>query len=135
VETGNRHPVTLPGVPLDLSRCPPALSADGRWLAAVTGDNAVAVVGVAPGAGVRTLPAGNPVRGLAFSPGGGLLAAGDAEGGVVVWDLATGRACRRFAGHRRDVVALAFAPAGDRLVSASEDGTALVWDTAGLATR
>ncbi len=68
--------------------------------------------------------------------------------GVTVWDLATGRECRRFIGHTRSVPgdvyygvvnpapvpAVAFTPKGDRVVSGCFDGTALVWDTAGLAT-
>jgi WD40 repeat protein len=70
------------------------------------------------------------VLSLAFAPHGGLLATGDHEGYVRLWDLSTGR--ERFAtrAHARGVTALAFSDDGRTLASASNhaDPAARLWD-------
>jgi WD40 repeat protein len=80
-------------------------------------------------------------RPFSFSPDGRLLATSGGRRGPVrgatphVWDLATGRDLRRFAGHRGAVTAIAITPEGRSLVSGSEDGTGLVWDVSDLPGR
>jgi WD40 repeat protein len=69
-----------------------------------------------------------------FSPDGKYLAVADANHDVRLWDVATGRLVRRFAGHHADVDALAFAPDGKSLASASADTTILVWNVADLTS-
>ncbi|WP_227255012.1 WD40 repeat domain-containing protein [Frigoriglobus tundricola] len=101
-------------------------------MAVATWGRGVALAEVATGrTGQQFECSGRPLA-LAFSPDGRLLVAGGADGAVTVWDLAAGRAVRRFAGHRGPVAALSFAPDGHRLASGSADGTALIWDTVGL---
>lgn len=66
-------------------------------------------------------------RALAFDPSGQLIAVGDADGGISVYDARTGRRERRLEGHGEIVWAVRYVPRGDRLVSASVDGVR-VWN-------
>ncbi|AWM37971.1 ECF RNA polymerase sigma factor SigE [Gemmata obscuriglobus] len=132
VAAGRARPVSVSQTSWDLFQVAPALSADGRWLAAVTWEGAVSLVEVSSGRTGQQLECPERPGALAFSPDGRLLAAGGTDGAVAVWDLATGRLAKRFRGHRGAVVALAFAPDGRRLASGSVDGTALVWGVTDL---
>src|SRR5262249_38535926 len=73
--------------------------------------------------------------GLAFSPNGGLLAAGGTENDskVRVWEVATGRLVHVFGGYPRGVgiLALAFAPDGRTLASGGGGSGILLWDVTG----
>jgi WD40 repeat protein len=75
------------------------------------------------------------VTAVMFSPDGTFFAIGQIDGSVHLYELATGKPCRSFRGHRNQVSGLAFAAGGRRLISVSHDMTGLVWDTtlAGLA--
>lgn len=75
------------------------------------------------------------VRSLAFSPNGRLLAAGDFDNRIHLWDANTGRELHLLEGHRRvpvsgknGVFCLAFSPDGIRLASGAADGTVRVWE-------
>src|SRR5262249_22513909 len=76
-----------------------------------------------------------PVCSAAFSPDGGTLASGDAEGRVCLWDLqappggAFARA-RRLLGHNKQVFAVTFSPDGQLLASSSVDGAIRLSDVA-----
>jgi WD40 repeat protein len=76
----------------------------------------------------------NHLHGLAFSPDGRLVAAGDARGNVRCWDLATGTEVACWAGHDGAVYSVDFAPDGGVLASGGIDTTVLLWDTRGLRT-
>lgn len=85
-----------------------------------------------------------PIYSLAFSPGGGELAAGNDAGEIRVWDVAlepklgllprtdwdTPEDGRRPGGHMTSsaVTALAFTQDGETLVSAGADRTVILWD-------
>jgi WD40 repeat protein len=69
----------------------------------------------------------------AFAPDGRLFAAQGA-GGIVLYDMASGRPRLRLDGHRGGITGLAFTPDGRTLVSTSYDGTVLIWDVTGLRT-
>jgi RNA polymerase sigma factor (sigma-70 family) len=129
---------------------PAAISPDGRCLATSGSiyfngwvkerfDPAIRIWNLATGQEVVTFEGhGEPVRDLAFSPDGRLLAScsGDwrhtKDKSVRVWDAGTGRELRRFSGHLGVVNAIAFTPDGRSLISGSSDATALVWDVSDL---
>ena len=67
---------------------------------------------------------------IAWSPDGGMLAAGCEDGSVLLIDADSGLPLRTLHGHRGRVYAVAFTSAGDRLVTAASDATLRVWATA-----
>jgi WD40 repeat protein len=67
-------------------------------------------------------------HGLAFHPGGRLMAAGDATGRVRFWDVATGAELACFAWKAGAINAIAFSPDGMTAAAAAERGTIVVWD-------
>jgi WD40 repeat protein len=58
----------------------------------------------------------------------GMLASGDEEGSIRLWDVATGLCRRVFEGHQNGVTSLAISPCGRRMASASWDNTIRIWD-------
>jgi len=67
------------------------------------------------------------VRAGAFAPDGRVVASGDSEATVRLWEVATGKEIRKLEGHRGSVLFLAFSADGKALASASDDTTALIW--------
>ena len=124
---------------------PLAVTADGTSLAAAAvkpgGDPAgVLLWNAAPRDWLPVLPFGD-VSGLAFSPDGTLLAAGDADGNIAVWSVRTGRELVSLQASRNAVLCLAFsrdrrraanpadAEADGWLLAAGDEGsTVTIWD-------
>jgi len=73
--------------------------------------------------------AGRAAKGLAFSPDGQLLAAGDDAGNIELWRLGEGQPPVVLSGHRQQVWALAFSPDGRHLLSGDRSGQVRIWDT------
>ena len=80
------------------------------------------------------------LRTLAFSPNGELLASGDDDGIINLWNTAAkqqglgGKIAQYISvlelkGHKAEVSALVFSPDGKMLLSGSADGTIRAWDT------
>jgi WD40 repeat protein/tRNA A-37 threonylcarbamoyl transferase component Bud32 len=67
---------------------------------------------------------------LAFSPDGRLLAAGQADNTVKVWDLAKAKVRHVLRRHAGDLTVLAFSPDSKVLASGDKGGTLNLWDPA-----
>jgi WD40 repeat protein len=72
---------------------------------------------------------------LSVSPDGRLVALGQGDNVVRVWEVASGKLRCRLEGHRGRITALAFSADGTRLASGSQDTTILVWDMTGAWTK
>ncbi|MEU4211779.1 helix-turn-helix domain-containing protein [Streptomyces sp. NPDC026206] len=114
-----------------------ALSPD-RSLLAVAGQDGTLRLWETRHRTVRTLRvSGQPVRAVAFSHDGSLIAAGDGQGTATVWRTASpDRPVHRWQAQDRAVTSVSFRP-GDStsLATAGEDGTAGLWRTTGGTPR
>jgi WD40 repeat protein len=73
---------------------------------------------------------------VAFSPDGQLLATGDTDGEIRLYQVADGQQLRTFLGHTGWIGAIAFSSDSSILVSGSEDQTVRLWDiNTGLAKK
>ncbi|MEM7344198.1 MAG: WD40 repeat domain-containing protein, partial [Chloroflexota bacterium] len=69
------------------------------------------------------------VRSVAFSSDRHMLASGDSEGTILLWDLSdVSVAPRVLRGHDERVSSVAFSPDGETLASGSADATVRLWD-------
>jgi WD40 repeat protein len=78
---------------------------------------------------LRTLVGtGAQMQNIRFSPNGKVLACGDTNGQIFIWDVNTGKTIRTINAHSSRINEVTFNSTGDLLVSASYDGSARVWD-------
>jgi len=69
------------------------------------------------------------VTGVAFSPNGRLILSCGKDGGVQLWDAATGRHERHLGDHPGGALAVAFSPDGRHAASVGMDQSVRLWDT------
>jgi WD40 repeat protein len=72
-----------------------------------------------------------PVRSVAFSPNGELLATGGDDNAVRLWDVANGENVKVLRGHGNAVRTCAFSPDGKFVLSGGQDAAVVLWDLAG----
>ncbi|HEY5904135.1 MAG TPA: CHAT domain-containing protein, partial [Anaerolineales bacterium] len=72
-----------------------------------------------------------PVRGLAWSPDGNLLASAANDNSIILWDFHDRSGPKQLPplqGHKNWVTSVAFSPDGKFLASGSNDNTVILWD-------
>ena len=105
-----------------------AFSPDGNMLA-INADETVRLWDVHTGSLLKTLTGhADVVLGVAFSPGGEMLASGSRDETVRLWDVQTGQHLNTLIGHTSWVLGVAFSPGGEMLASGSRDETVRLWD-------
>lgn len=103
----------------------------------LTEDNHAQLWNLSSGKKVTLLESGNESQILhvaVFSPTASLLATGEGDGLIKLWNVASGRETGPpLRGHTSDVVALAFSPDGRWLASGGKDQRLWLWDVASPA--
>ncbi len=115
-----------------------AFSPDGKTLASGQGDRLVHLWDMAADEVKPNIPAGSPVQTLAgaqnaiwsvvFSPNGNLLASGNEDGKVHLWNLSKESAYRSFSGHAKAIWSVVFDAKGETLASGSADQSIKLWN-------
>lgn len=72
--------------------------------------------------------AAGPLRSVALSPDGSLLASGGEDRTITLWSMTSRQPVAVLTGHDDTVWDVAFSPDGARLASAGRDGTVRLWD-------
>ncbi len=67
------------------------------------------------------------ITSIDFSPDGFFAVSGGRDSRVVVWDMATQKAIRRFTGHTNSIQNVKFSPDGKSIIANDLDGKMLVW--------
>lgn len=108
-----------------------ATSADGKLLAAASGDKSLAVIDLAGGKAAFVKEATpNQATALAFAPDASLVAVGNDAGNVQFQKAADGADAGSLGGHMGAVAGAAFHPKSGQLATAGVDGTLRLWDAA-----
>ena len=116
-----------------------AFSPDGRYALSWSGDRIIKLWDINTGGEIRTFSADNVnaagvptgsqgVVSGAFSPDGRYMLTTDRQGIIKLWDVATGKAIRAFAGHTGWVPSVTFSNDVKSFISGGKDGTLRLWD-------
>ncbi|MGC8642636.1 MAG: WD40 repeat domain-containing protein [Isosphaeraceae bacterium] len=110
-----------------------AFSPDAKALASVQYNRCdLTIWDVATGGRRATLHgASHCLKSVAFSPDGGLIAFGEIDGTVILWNAYSYQTKSIFHGHSTQVSSLCFSPDGRTLATADEDSIVRVWDVVG----
>ena len=113
------------------------VSRDGKYLAAGTRDGKIIIYEVdnSQASFVLHEDAGNSVLALDFDDDDKILASGDIQGNVILWDFMSRSMLNSLRGHRARITQLKFSPDGSLLATSSNDGSVRMWETANLNTQ
>ncbi len=75
-------------------------------------------------------PMTHEITSVSFSPDGAILASGNGDNSIKLWDVNSGRELRTLEGHTWSVLSVAFNPDGKTLASGSGDNSVRLWDVA-----
>lgn len=107
-----------------------AYSSDGTLLVACD-KNLVKIYGSTSGNIIKTLDGHETdVTSVAISTDGKLIASGDLDGKVIIWNTASGDPLLNLPGHTDAIETVTFSPDGRWLVTAGDDAAMKIWDTA-----
>ncbi|HEX4950403.1 MAG TPA: protein kinase, partial [Blastocatellia bacterium] len=112
-------------LPLRMIYRNPLFLSDGHYLVSA-GEFSLAVIDVNAGKEIRQIKLQERGSSLSLSPDGKILAIGQFDRHVTLWDTETWQMLPAIKGHQ--VTALAFAPDGKTLASGSGDGIVKLWD-------
>jgi WD40 repeat protein len=113
-----------------------AFSADGKWLAGVTGVGRLHTGGKtlrvwdAAGGKVAQTITSERMTCVTFLAGGKQVVTGCDDGRLVVWDVESGKRVGEWQGHAKAVRAVAIVPGSGDLATVAADGAFLIWDPA-----
>jgi WD40 repeat protein len=107
-----------------------ALSPDGTRAFSAGGDNLLILWDVTTGQELRREETANfPIRSMAFSPDGTIIALGSTQGDIELRNVETWELLQTLDGGDQGIVlSVAFSPSGTSLVSGSVSGTVILWD-------
>src|SRR5262249_55103983 len=106
-------------------------SPNGKLLAASDGDGVLRLYDVATGGVGHAMRRPEPAGTSAFAPDGTVLASSGSEnGGIYLWDVATGKERRREPGHRSRVDRVVVSPDGKVIASAGREPGIRLWSAA-----
>ncbi len=107
-----------------------AFSPDGNWIAFGMIDGAVSLHSLGGGPSHLFRAHSGFVTRVCFSPDSRLLASGERNNRIALYDVRQQRMLNSFEAHTDQIWGLAFAPDGKTLVSTSSDGTIKFWRVA-----
>jgi WD40 repeat protein len=114
-----------------------AFSPNGNLIATASDDQTVRIYSASNGQWRATFTRASAIKAVAFSPNSRRLVLGQADGDVVLADVATSASgavtvthLRTLTGHTGAVNSVAFSPSGTQVLSGADDRRALLWNVA-----